>query len=325
VAETDPEHFELEEALELPPPDETVVPAFDIPRSPTTALRRRSGLLVAALVSVAIHGVLVTVAAWAIGNGLVLPQFPTAGSRGEMAEGGLSDDPGVSALSETRFAPEQTAVISSPATAPPASDDGDESSESRFDEFAIRAEVPHEDLLPLIGLSDASSSLPAKLPPRHRAVATEQPESQSKPAASEDGMRSEGGAPSVATVGAASASATTTNSGIGADPFTPPHPTGRSAGLSGRRGGRGLDSRGLPIPDYPRKSRLRREEGTVVLDVGVNPEGHVESVLIVSSSGYPQLDAAAAFAIREAEFTPALLGGRAVKGTVRVPYRFRLE
>jgi protein TonB len=86
-----------------------------------------------------------------------------------------------------------------------------------------------------------------------------------------------------------------------------------------------LDSRGLPIPDYPRDSRRRGEQGTVVLDVEVSADGHVESVAIVSSSGYPRLDEAAALAIREAQFTPALLDGRAVGGTVRVPYRFRLD
>jgi protein TonB len=246
-----------------------------------------------------------------------------------MAEGGLSDDPGISALSESPLASEPTLTVPSLASSPRAPDESDESSAHPFETFATPVEVSRE-ALPLIGASDTSSTLPLKLPTKHHDVPAATPERQSTPdAAPADRVSSATAGSSGASPAAAPQSTSTIASaaepGLGAAPFTPPHPTGRGAGLSGRRGARGLDHRGLPIPDYPRQSRLRREEGTVVLDVAVNAVGHVESVLIVSSSGYALLDAAAAIAIREAEFTPALLGGRPVGGTVRVPYRFRLD
>lgn len=77
-------------------------------------------------------------------------------------------------------------------------------------------------------------------------------------------------------------------------------------------------------PVYPRSCRQRREEGVVTLSISVTAEGEVESVVVVESSGYPELDKAAVSAARRAGFSPAVRDGRAVPGTVQVPIVFRL-
>jgi protein TonB len=81
----------------------------------------------------------------------------------------------------------------------------------------------------------------------------------------------------------------------------------------------------LPAPVYPRESRLRGEEGTVVVEVEVNPDGSVASVRIIDDSGYPRLATSAVAAAKQAQFLPAIVNGHAVASTVRIPFRFRLR
>jgi protein TonB len=110
--------------------------------------------------------------------------------------------------------------------------------------------------------------------------------------------------------------------GLVAGPTTPP----RVAGGGGKRGERdGIDSRGLPIPDYPAESRLRGEEGVVMIDVEVLSDGTVGSVRIISDAGHPRLAMAAAEAIKSATFEPARVDGKPVVGHILIPYRFMLE
>lgn len=78
-------------------------------------------------------------------------------------------------------------------------------------------------------------------------------------------------------------------------------------------------------PDYPKGARLRGEQGDVTLEIRVSAHGTVESVGIVVSSGFRELDAAAEKAVRAARFTPAQSTGRAVPATVRVTLSFRLR
>lgn len=59
-----------------------------------------------------------------------------------------------------------------------------------------------------------------------------------------------------------------------------------------------------PQPIYPPLSRRKGEEGSVILRVLVNTQGHVQKVEIQHSSGYPRLDSAAENAIYEAAFHP---------------------
>lgn len=105
---------------------------------------------------------------------------------------------------------------------------------------------------------------------------------------------------------------------VGGD-TTPP----RVAGPRGERDG--FDSRGLPIPDYPYESQRRGEQGVVIVDVEVLPDGRVGAVHIASDAGYPRLGAAAAEKVKLATFEPARVNGTPVVGHIRIPYRFTLQ
>src|SRR5215217_6683901 len=61
--------------------------------------RRRTGLWQALAVSIGIHVGMVALGAWAVSAGIIPLDLPTLGSRGDLAEAGLTDDPGISALS----------------------------------------------------------------------------------------------------------------------------------------------------------------------------------------------------------------------------------
>lgn len=78
-------------------------------------------------------------------------------------------------------------------------------------------------------------------------------------------------------------------------------------------------------PDYPKNARLRGEQGNVVLEFRVDATGAVESVSVVTSSGFPELDAAALRAVRQARFRPAESDGRPVASTARLTLSFRLD
>lgn len=81
----------------------------------------------------------------------------------------------------------------------------------------------------------------------------------------------------------------------------------------------------LPAPVYPRESRLRGEQGTVVLDLDVDAAGVVTAVRVVDASAYPRLAAAAVHAAKKGRFAPATRGGTPVPCTVRIPFIFRLS
>lgn len=80
-----------------------------------------------------------------------------------------------------------------------------------------------------------------------------------------------------------------------------------------------------PPPDYPAMSRRLNEEGRVVLQVLVSPEGKAEQVDIKTSSHFSRLDQAAVDAVRRWRFVPAKRGDEAVASTVLVPLVFRLD
>ena len=77
-------------------------------------------------------------------------------------------------------------------------------------------------------------------------------------------------------------------------------------------------------PRYPDSCRRRGEEGVVALDVEVDVKGYAAEVTVVESSGFAKLDAAAVAAVQSARFTPALVGGKPVAGSIRIPIAFRL-
>ena len=78
-------------------------------------------------------------------------------------------------------------------------------------------------------------------------------------------------------------------------------------------------------PNYPIGSRRRGEEGTVVLDVWVGPDGSAARTTLVSSSGFPELDRAAERAASQARFKPGTRNGRPVESAARLTLIFRLR
>ncbi|MGB2998109.1 MAG: TonB family protein [Phycisphaerae bacterium] len=81
----------------------------------------------------------------------------------------------------------------------------------------------------------------------------------------------------------------------------------------------------LPVPEYPPRSRRLGEEGLVILEVEVLPDGQVGIVRLLRGSRFPRLVAAAEGAIRQARFAPAVRGGQAVRSIVEIPFRFELQ
>jgi TonB family protein len=66
------------------------------------------------------------------------------------------------------------------------------------------------------------------------------------------------------------------------------------------------------IDRYPNESMRARESGTVTINICVSPEGHVDSVALTHSSGFPRLDAVALGIASEYQFKPALRLGHPV-------------
>jgi len=80
-----------------------------------------------------------------------------------------------------------------------------------------------------------------------------------------------------------------------------------------------------PPPDYPLPCRHRHEEGTVLVDVVVQPSGLPSTISLHQSSGHPLLDRAALEAVRGWSFEPARAAGVPVASSVVVPVRFSLS
>lgn len=77
-----------------------------------------------------------------------------------------------------------------------------------------------------------------------------------------------------------------------------------------------------PKPKYPKSSRSKREEGTVVLRVVVGPDGRVADIQVHRSSGFAALDEAALVTVRTWRWSPTMRDGRAVSitGLVQIPF-----
>lgn len=78
-------------------------------------------------------------------------------------------------------------------------------------------------------------------------------------------------------------------------------------------------------PPYPSISRLREEEGTVLVKIMITPYGTAGNVQIEKSSGYSRLDEAAIKAVRGWKFAPAKRGTQAIATWVTVPVKFVLN
>ena len=80
-----------------------------------------------------------------------------------------------------------------------------------------------------------------------------------------------------------------------------------------------------PAPRYPWIARLQGWEGRVLLRAVVDPSGHPLSLLVVSSSGHPELDLSALNALSQWQFLPARRDGQAVASEVEIPFLFELQ
>jgi protein TonB len=80
-----------------------------------------------------------------------------------------------------------------------------------------------------------------------------------------------------------------------------------------------------PSPHYPRLARKRGYEGTVVLEVLVDPSGRVRDLQVFKSGGYAILDKAAVASVKDWLFEPGMRGDEKVEMWVKIPIRFQLK
>jgi protein TonB len=79
------------------------------------------------------------------------------------------------------------------------------------------------------------------------------------------------------------------------------------------------------IPSYPSSARRLGIQGTTMLRVHVAADGQVTEVQVDETAGHPDLDRAAADAVRRWRFEPGRRGSEAVAMWVRVPVQFVLK
>jgi protein TonB len=77
-----------------------------------------------------------------------------------------------------------------------------------------------------------------------------------------------------------------------------------------------------PAPVYPHESRRRRERGTVLLRVLVDPAGRPAQIQVERSSGFERLDVAAREAVEKALFRPHEINGVPQAAQVLIPIEF---
>ena len=78
-------------------------------------------------------------------------------------------------------------------------------------------------------------------------------------------------------------------------------------------------------PVYPSLSRRRGEEGVVILELLILPDGSVNEIHVRKSSGYRRLDQAALKAVSRWRYRPATKAGVAIAYRYLQPVRFSLR
>jgi protein TonB len=76
-------------------------------------------------------------------------------------------------------------------------------------------------------------------------------------------------------------------------------------------------------PAYPPLALQRKESGSVAVHAYVRDDGSVKKVSLEQSSGYDDLDNAAANAVLHWKFLPAMEGGKPVSGDTVVQIVFQ--
>lgn len=80
-----------------------------------------------------------------------------------------------------------------------------------------------------------------------------------------------------------------------------------------------------PAPQYPSLSRRLGEQGRVMLDVYILPDGSVGEIKLNKSSGFPRLDNAALQAVKNWKYVPAKRGNRPIAFWYVQPVSFVLN
>ncbi len=80
-----------------------------------------------------------------------------------------------------------------------------------------------------------------------------------------------------------------------------------------------------PRPAYPALSRRLREQGTVLLEILILPDGTVGEVKIKESSGFKRLDDTAMKAVKQWKYTPAQRGQEPIAYWYLQPLEFSLH
>ncbi len=78
-------------------------------------------------------------------------------------------------------------------------------------------------------------------------------------------------------------------------------------------------------PKYPRLAKRRGIQGVATYEVWLDEDGNQVKQALVSSSGALMLDEAALKAIKQWEFSPHIVNGRAMAHRVKIPVRFKLD
>jgi protein TonB len=79
------------------------------------------------------------------------------------------------------------------------------------------------------------------------------------------------------------------------------------------------------LPEYPAVSRRMEEQGTVVLEMLIDVDGHVSDSKVANSSGHPRLDEAAREALSLCKFKPGTIDGKPEKSWWPIRYTWRLQ
>jgi periplasmic protein TonB len=101
--------------------------------------------------------------------------------------------------------------------------------------------------------------------------------------------------------------------------------TGDGTGGDGSGGARPAHGSN-PKPPYPIAARRLGQQGVVMLEVVVRPDGQAGAVRVRKSSGHPMLDDSAVETVRARwRFIPAKRNGEPIEATVTFPIRFQLD
>jgi protein TonB len=102
--------------------------------------------------------------------------------------------------------------------------------------------------------------------------------------------------------------------------------SGRDAGSTGAITQYARPQGGYQVrPGYPATARRLGIQGTTMLRVHVLVDGRVGDVVVQETAGHPDLDEAAAEAVRRWRFDPARRGNDPVAMWVLLPVEFRLK